>query len=440
MKKRWILLLMLLAALLLNGCAMRTIDELYAPPKRSEEYDNLQRSIDIAMAGLEYSAPLNGENQQAVQMADLDGDGVEEYLVFAKGTSDNPMQILIFAQKEGQRAEITDVISGNGSAFDLVEYAEIDGKPGFELVVGKQVSDQLMRSVAVYSFSSGRGSMLMNGGYSKLFTCDLASSDQKELLLIQRGESDQANAVAVLYRYRSKSMVRSVEVELSRPALDVKRVTAGMLQCGTPAVFVSSATEDSAIYTDILAMKSDRFIRVPVDKSMESAVKTLKNYYVYADDVDGDAVMELPFLVEVEPVSATWKLEAQYQIRWYSVDLEGTVTDKRNTFHNYSDGWYLELDSEWASRISMYQVGNTYAFYMWDEDFREATALFTIYALSGSDRQTQARQDGRFALSETEGVIYAAQLQGDPSRYGITEQYLIKSFHLIHQVWKTGET
>ena len=97
MKKKCLLLFAaLLAALLLSGCAMRTIDELYAPPKRSEEYSRLQSAIDIAMAGLEYSAPLTGENQQAVQMADLNGDSVEEYLLFAKGDSEYPLRILVF--------------------------------------------------------------------------------------------------------------------------------------------------------------------------------------------------------------------------------------------------------------------------------------------------------------------------------------------------------
>ena len=82
MKKRILLICALMAALLLSGCA-RTIDELYSPPKRSEEFSRLQAAIDIAMAGLNYSAPLSGEHQQAVQMADLDGDGSDEYLVFA---------------------------------------------------------------------------------------------------------------------------------------------------------------------------------------------------------------------------------------------------------------------------------------------------------------------------------------------------------------------
>ena len=441
MKKRiWRMCLVMLAALLLSGCAMRTIDELYSPPRRSEEYGRLQSAIDIAMAGLNYSAPLTGENQQAVQMADLDGNGVEEYLVFARGNSDKPMQILIFTQEEDGSVQIQEVIASDGSAFELVQYAQIDGKPGLELIVGRQVSEQLMGSVSVYSFSSGRAERLMNAGYSRLMTLDLGGSDQNELLLIQRGEHDQANAIAVLYRYRAKSMVRSVEVELSRPAVNVKRLTAGRLQCGSPAVYVSTATEDSAIRTDVLVLKEERLMNMAVLDSAGDGVQTLGNYYVYAEDVDEDGIMELPNLIPVQPVSSSWKQDAQYLISWTSLDLEGVLTEKLHSFHNYADGWFLILDQGWSSQITVYQVGSTYVFYMWDADFREAAPVFTIYALSGSDRQSQSTEDGRFVLYSSDDVIYAARLESDFEQYGITEEYLTNSFHLIHQDWNTGET
>ena len=440
MKRRILLLCTaVLSVLLLSGCA-RTIDELYSPPRRSEEYSRLQSAIDIAMAGLEYSAPLAGENQQAVQMADLNGDGVEEYLVFARGNSDKPMQILIFSQKEDGNVEIQEVITSNGSAFELVQYEDIDGKPGLELVVGRQVSDQLMGSVAVYSFSSGRAERLMNAGYSKLLTLDLGGSEQKELLLVQRGESDQANAIAVLYRYRSKSMTRSVEVELSRPANSVKRVTAGKMQCGTPAVYVSFATEENAIRTDILALIDDRLTRIWIMDPVEEYVRTLGNYFVYADDVDEDGIMEIPSLIPVQPAAVTWNEEEQYVIRWYSVDSTGIRTDKLYSFHNFSDGWYLRLESSWTDRFTVSQVGSNYAFYMWNEDFTEASPIFTVYALSGSDRQTQATEDGRFVLSSSADVIYAARLEGDAQDHGINEEYLTSHFHLIHQDWKSTDT
>ena len=391
------------------------------------------------MAGLEYAAPLTGENQQAVQMADLNGDGIEEYLVFARGNSDKPMQILIFSQKEDGNVEIQEVVASNGSAFELVQYEDIDGKPGLELLVGRQVSDQLMGNVSVYSFSSGRAERLLNAGYSDLLTLDLGGSEQKELLLIQRGEFDQANANAVLYRYRSKSMARSLEVELSCPANSVKRVTAGKLQCGTAAVFVSSATEEGTIHTDILTLRDERFVRIRPDASEDHVVSVLNNYYVYPEDVDDDGIMEIPTLIPVRAQTTVWNVDEQYVVSWFVVDRDGQKTDKFHTFHNFSDGWYLELNSAWIRQIAVNQIGSTYVFSMWDDGFGEADDWFTIYALSGSDRETQATEDGRFILSTSADVIYAARLEADLAEYDIDEEYLKSSFHLIHQEWKTDE-
>ena len=439
MKKRILLICALMAALLLSGCA-RTIDELYSPPKRSEEFSRLQAAIDIAMAGLNYSAPLSGEHQQAVQMADLDGDGSDEYLVFAKGDSDKPMQILIFKQRSEDNVEISEIITSNGSAFELVQYEDIDGKPGLELVVGRQVSEQLMGSVSVYSFSSGRAERLMNAGYSKLLTLDMGGSEQKELLLVQRGESEQANAIAVLYRYRAKSMVRSVEVELSRPANSVKQVMAGKLQCGTQAVFVSSATEESSIRTDILMLQDERLRKVPVMGPLLETVQTLSNYYVFAEDVNDDGIMEVPSLIPVRPLVTSWNEVEHHLVRWYSVDKEGMPTDKLHSFHNFSDGWYLQLERKWITRLTVNQVGSTYAFYMWDEASEVADPVFTVYALSGSDRKTQATEDGRFELQSSADVIYAARLESAAADYGFDEQYLRTGFHLVHQEWNSGVT
>ena len=52
MKKRMMTALLLLASLLLSGCAMRTVEEMYALPRRSEEYSQLQSAIDAAIANL----------------------------------------------------------------------------------------------------------------------------------------------------------------------------------------------------------------------------------------------------------------------------------------------------------------------------------------------------------------------------------------------------
>ena len=77
MKKKCIRFLpLLLACLLLGGCFLEPAEGLYAVPKQSEEYYDLQNAIELALPdGAVYAPPVSGDNQQVVQMVDLDGDG-----------------------------------------------------------------------------------------------------------------------------------------------------------------------------------------------------------------------------------------------------------------------------------------------------------------------------------------------------------------------------
>ena len=72
----------------------------------------------------------------------------------------------------------------------------MDNAPGYELVVGRQLSDQVLRSVSVYSFSSGSAEQLMMVGYSKFITCDLNDDGCSELMVILPGESETGTGSA----------------------------------------------------------------------------------------------------------------------------------------------------------------------------------------------------------------------------------------------------
>ncbi|MBQ8834690.1 MAG: hypothetical protein IJ001_07185 [Oscillospiraceae bacterium] len=441
MKKRILLTALVLASVLLSGCAPLTVYEMYSLPRRSEEYNDLQVAIDNAMAGeMTYSAPQAGENLQTVQMADLTGDGQEEYLVFAKGSSEKPMKILIFTQDDDGKARLLQIIDSTGSAFEQVEYVDMDGEPGLEIIVGRQVSDQVLRSVSVYGIREGEVQQLMSVGYTRFMTCDLDSDGGKELLVIQPGTEDRINGIAVLYSIRDGVLERSLEAELSQRAESIMRVIVSRLEGGTPAVYIASAVDESSIMTDVLALREGRFANISLSGESGNSVKTLRNYYVYGSDVDSDGVLELPSLIGMYPLNPEGNSLNQYLIRWFSLDEEGAETDKLYSFHNYQGGWYVGLDSQWAHRVTVEQVGNTYAFYLWDEEFESAEPLYTLYALTGSDRETQAQTDGRVLLCSADSVIYAVRLEEIATGYGITEDILRENFHLIYEAWNSGNS
>lgn len=441
MKKRiFLLMVVLITALLFTGCAMRTVEEMYALPKRSEEFNEMQSAIDTAMYGMTYASPQSGDNQQTVQMADLDGDGTDEILVFAKGATEKPLQVLIFSQDENGRVRTMETIGSNGLAFEQVEYVDFDDQPGSELVVGIRVSDQVQRSVAVYTFKNGDAELMLMNGYSKIVTCDLDRNGRSELMVLRPGEQEAEQGMAVLYHFGDGQIERSVEMALSESPENIRRIMQGKLQNGIPAIFVASTVGQNAIVTDVLTIKDNQLTNIAVSGDVNTSVQTLRNYYVYAEDIDTDGVVEIPSIITMKPVSNWNHEEEKYFLRWYSFDENGWEYDKLFTFHNFVGGWYLQLDRTWASRVTVEQFDGVYAFYLWDESYQAATLLFNLYVFTGSTRDEEAVKDGRFALYRAEGVAYSASLAEASAEYNITEDYLIDSFRLIRQDWQTGET
>ena len=56
-----------------------------------------------------------------------------------------------------------------GTAFEQVEYADLDGSGGVELVVGRQVSNEVVHSLSAYTYVDGTPETLLTANYSRFF-------------------------------------------------------------------------------------------------------------------------------------------------------------------------------------------------------------------------------------------------------------------------------
>lgn len=440
MRRKYVILLLILVVSLCTGCAMRTADELYRLPKRSEAYNELQSAMDIAMAGLEYCAPMSGDNQQAVQMADLDGDGVQEALLFARSTDTKQLKILVFSM-ENQQYRLTTTLESSGSDFEQVEYVPMDQEPGLEIVVGCRVSDQVLRAVTVYGYRSNSFQQLLSANYTKFLTCDLNEDGSMELFVLHPGMSDVDNGVAEWYHFVDGEFERSTEVNTSEPMDQLKRLMVGSLHGGVPGVYVASAAGEDAILTDVFALVDGKLTNVSLSNESGTSVQTLRNYYVYGDDIDNDGVMELPNLVSMQNMTGEEIKGRQSLIRWYAMTLEGGEVDKMYTYHNFAEGWYMQLEKDWLDQIAVTQNGDEgVEFYLWDRSDAQAKRLLSVYMLTGANRSVEAQENNRIVLARTDTVVYAAYLEPTASELGLTRDNLAERFHLIYMDWKTGET
>ena len=282
----------LLFSMLCTGCSVRSAEELYALSKQSDAYYDLQNAIDRVMGpDSDYAGPWSGSNQQAVQLADLDGDGQEEAVVFTKSSGSKPLKAYVF-DRIGELYENVGVIEGDGSSFDAVEYAELDGKPGLELIIGRQLSDQIVQSLSAYSYQDGRLVERMSANYSEFTIADLDRDDRKDIFLV-RMDSEARTGVAELYRCKDGVMEREQEASLSAGARQVKRIISGFVAQGVPAIFVASSYETDTIITDIFAFSGNRFQNVALMGEMGLNAQTVRSYNVYATDIDEDGIIDV---------------------------------------------------------------------------------------------------------------------------------------------------
>ena len=427
--------LLIAASTVLGGCAM-TVDQMYRLPRRSERYEALQTQMDAAMNGMRYSAPVSGENRQTVQMADLDGDGLSEIVAFVKGEDADPLKILIFTPA-GDGFELRHTLQSTGMEFDQVEYAQMDGQPGLELIVGRQVGDQVLRNVSVYSFSGGNERLLLSTNYQKMLICDLDVDGAKDLFVIHPGQQEDEHGVAALYSVHGGEVIRSAEADLSVSADSLKRIITGSLDSGESAVYVVGKAGEEAILTDVFALVDGNLKNITLSTEAGTSVQTLRNYYVYADDLDADGVVELPELITmVQPMARTGNT-SRHLIRWYSLRSDGSSVTKRFTYHSYPDGWYIELDESVSRDIWVdLDTSGGHRFHLFDPERGTSKLLFTIYTMTGEQRMNVAQQDELQEIYKTDNVVYAAYVAED-SPVGIED--LRQHFRLIRVYWNTGE-
>ena len=437
MKRKLIWMMALMLALTFCGCGMRTVDEMYAPPRRSDDFYSLQTVINSAMEGMVYCAPASGDHQQIVQTADLNGDGVLECLLYAKDGSEQPLHILVFSMS-GNEYVHSQTLDFVGSTFDKVEYAAIDDQPGVELIVGTQVSNQLTRSVSVFSFSGSEAEQLVTANYIKFLTVDLNANERSELFILRAGSNESDRGVVELFGVDAGVMSRSVEVNMSEAADNLKRILVGQLHEGKPAVYVASAVDEDTLITDVYAIVNDVFTNVSLSSESGTSMKTMRNYFVYADDIDSDGIMELPAMIPMRSIDTASQNSGQNMIRWYSLTADGGEVDKLYTYHNFIGGWYMQFDSAIAANISVVDSGNICDFYVWEGN--RAVKLMSVHTLTGQSREEQSTANNRFVLHNGDSVIYAASLDHGASKYQITQQTLLESFYMIHEHWNTGVT
>ena len=157
-------------------------------------------------------------------------------------------------------------------------------------------------------------------------------------------------------------------------------------------------------------------------------------------DINGDMILELPKPSPL-PVYSEIAPSNFYLINWYQYQKNADSGRIMTTYHNVSDGWYLEIPDNWKNKITIYKndtvIGQReVVFAYWQGTEEPPLPFLSIYRLTGTNRSAASQRAGRFVLREEESVIYSAKFYDMKFDCGLDEGELLNKFHIIQTGWE----
>lgn len=443
MRRRTAGILALVFCLLgLTGCVFGSVDEMYALPKSSEAYVNLQAKINEEKGSAEYIVPLSGENRQTIQLVDVDGDGDQEAVAFFRDiSSEAPLKIVIFKRDSKDNYQVCARIEGVGSEIESIDYLNLSSSDGGQdILVSWQVSTSVHTLVA-YSLRGGEPVEIMRSGYGRYLAADLDKDGLDEVVLAQAESGSPVSWRIEYYDGRDGLMELVSSAPLSEGATDISSWTAGCLEEGAPALFVTSYFGKDVLITDVFCLSGEGLKNISLDKELNRSRNTFHYYAeVSPADMNGDGITEVPVAVSI-PSYGKSTADNFWWLRWVDYRSDGGYNRVMTTYHG-GDGWYLELPESWTGPFSMSRQESsttgvrsvTFAKGAAAEDSQPEPFL-TICSLVGADRAELARLGSRFILYADTTTLYTGEFIESEWDCGLDQASLEQSFHSASGSW-----
>lgn len=424
--------------LLLTSCTFYSGDDLLLAPQPTKNFVALQEQLrKILDGGAIYAVPQTGQNRSTVQLVDLDGDGTEEAVAFFRDSSTASTFTAYVFKKQQDAYVLSDSVSGHGLSVQSVEYPRLrpSGEKGIAISWGLEDGQSCALSLCDFN-AKGKISTLLTTDYINYRFADLTGDNTDELFLIS-SETGKGRSAA-LYEYQDGKVAELGRASVSHEAMSIVRLTVGFLEGGIPAIFAEERPDSgSGLMTDIFAYYNDQLHNI--SQNTESGVSngSYRAMSVYATDIDGDHVTELPQNILMQGFSDPTQPDALYLLDWYSYSADGIPRLKRTTYHNISEDWSFRFPEEWRNRVTAVKdTANgvnrtTFCEYVAEG---ENPPICTIYSCNSEQVSRLSALEGLIPLSEVGNIYFAASV-ATGSSLAITAEELQSRFKVLTTDW-----
>ncbi len=326
----------------LVGCSIEIdVDHLLKAPKLSQEQEEIYQALTaVTGSSISLKYPKSGNFLSAFIIADIDGDGEDESLVFYQGSTDTDLL----------RIHVLDCISGkwesicertlNAEDIEKVEIATLGESERINIIVGYSSSIDTNQYVDIFSYADSDLLMTFTQAYSYFTVGEVG--EFMDLLLLSTGDANQAPYAAV-YQLDTEGLYHEYKYHFSDGYTEYSQLLYGETEDGDTLLYIDACIGNASVQTEILCKTSDKLDSALAEGEI---VQSNRAYGLWSTDIDGDGVPEIPVQ------SLATEDNALPRTQWLCL-VDDCLVTCCDSYYSLGDGYLLCIPEQWESYVSM---------------------------------------------------------------------------------------
>lgn len=431
-----------LLALCLAGCSSHmpaSPEDLLDAPKLTEGQYQVDKALrDQVGQDIKLKYPQSGNNRSAFTFHDIDGDGEEEAIVLHSPQSGGNAQITVMDNRDGQWL-VDMTFPGLSPDVDFIRFDPLGDGEVETIVIGWRPEGG-QKILAVYRYENREFTMMGSEDYIQLAIGDYNGDGDGELLIVTSGGG---GSTYLLYMGERNGRLEELDnIALPRDVVSFQAPVYGEISPGVVGVALDAYNDQEELCT-ILVQIVDEQLFLPLatedDLLFQQTVRPGGEKSVYAQDVTGDGVIEIP--IQWEPPGSD-QLDQESRLVFTSfVDLgPGGFTTVLRAFVDPEAGYRLEMPERWFFGSEAVTASR-----------QTGSAEITFFLLDGTDIANRGRELLRvqvvdlqapprqfdagdyFLLARRGGFEYYASLPSGRGQegYALTQEEVLSLFRLL---------
>lgn len=440
MKKQLFCLCSVLMAFFLSGCSIGVnVDNMLTPPKLSGQQEQIYRALkDTTGSAISLKYPKSGSYLSAFIVSDIDGDGLDEAIVFYEkngvANAGTGLRINVLDSIDGVWKSVCDR-SAEGSEIEKVVISRLGDNDRMNLIVGYSTANQSEKFVSVYSYEDGYLDLTFLENYALFDVGMTRKSENPDLVLLTPASTAEQQASAAVYQLDAEGKYHEYRCGFKDSYTDYSQLIYGSQKDGSIMLYVDAATGTAAgtagLQTEILSFDGERLVNL-LEQIGRSSKDTVRRAGLYSRDIDADGVPEIPVQKVFHGYEERAEAEQILRTDWLMMKND-LLYAEHSSYYSTGSGYLFMMPDAWQGNVTVVNDASSgeLQFCMYTGDWNaEMPVVLRIY-ISEDEADTNEHLAAGFHLMHTKGTAEYLVRAEDVEELGISAAELVMCFKFV---------